>query len=359
MRVVIDALGVQRGGGLMTTVHSLVSSWATVAPNDRLTLVIDGRVRAELPTDSEQLQIVSLDLGSCRQANRLSRAAWSVRHHAHSADAFLATLPILPTFGVGPVPAVAFVYDMRHRLRPTDFSRSTVVQRRLFYHSALRRADTLLAISQRTADDLDALLTHHAPVTVVHLGADHIPAATTNGKRSHGLVHGHFSNKGVDLALRTWATLRHEDAVDLPLVVTGVPTAERGRWESLASQLGIGKQVHIAGWLDNQAFATTLDDAAVLLFPSRHEGFGLPVLEAMRRRVPVAISPDAALVEVAQGHACVASTWTPEAMAAAVRTALSMPDVAVDAAARHAATFLWATTVAKTRAVIQQEIERR
>ncbi len=68
-----------------------------------------------------------------------------------------------------------------------------------------------------------------------------------------------------------------------------------------AARRGIGDRVHVLGRLSDADLAAVLDGALASVVPSRSEGFGLPLLEAMSRGVPVIHSDAPALVEVAGG----------------------------------------------------------
>jgi len=102
-------------------------------------------------------------------------------------------------------------------------------------------------------------------------------------------------------------------------------------------------RVHPVGYLDEADLRSVVAGAAVLVLPSREEGFGLPVLEAMAAGVPVVCSDLPALREVAGGLA----TLVPPEDPAALATALADVDGAgrdpVGAAARqaHAARYTW------------------
>lgn len=98
------------------------------------------------------------------------------------------------------------------------------------------------------------------------------------------------------------------------------------------------------------------------VFPSLHEGFGLPVLEAMRAGAPVVTTNISALPEIAGDAALLVEPKNPEAVASAVRRVLDDERVRVklsEAGERRAQQFTWARTAKLTRAVYEQIAARK
>jgi glycosyltransferase involved in cell wall biosynthesis len=271
-------------------------------------------------------------------------------------DALLATLPIVPVGSV-PCPIVIISYDLRHELRPNEFGRIRRLVRAIEYRRAYRRASRIIAISRRTANDLVRRYPSLASkVTVVPLGADHLPARKDGLPARPGLAlaYAHHSNKRPELAIRAWA-LMNGAVSDLPtLSVIGASRRRALELQRLCESLGIPQTlVTIRGALGESTYLEALEASRLLVFPSSFEGFGLPVLEALRNRIPVVITPDQALVEVGGDHVTVAKDDSPEALAGAVRLAL-VRDTADrrTAGAAWAAGFTWRSTAAAVRSIL-------
>jgi glycosyltransferase involved in cell wall biosynthesis len=95
------------------------------------------------------------------------------------------------------------------------------------------------------------------------------------------------------------------------------------------------------GWLDEQDLRTLVAGSRLLALPSRDEGFGLPVLEALAVGRPVVVSDVPALLEVAGPHATSAPVSDAQALADALRTVLARPDTEPDREARRAWARRW------------------
>jgi glycosyltransferase involved in cell wall biosynthesis len=83
------------------------------------------------------------------------------------------------------------------------------------------------------------------------------------------------------------------------LVIAGLKGFEAGRIESLRVDLDLNDSVEIKGWIPRGDLYELFRTASAFVYPSRFEGFGIPVLEAMTAGLPVACSRIPALVEIA------------------------------------------------------------
>ena len=131
------------------------------------------------------------------------------------------------------------------------------------------------------------------------------------------------------------------------LVLPGYSTEHEAELRERARVLSIEGDVRFVGWLAAADLEGLYALADVFVFPSLYEGFGLPVLEAMARDLPVASSDRSALAEVAGDAALLFDPESPRAIADAMATLLTDPAEARRrrAAGRHqAARFTWDAT---------------
>jgi alpha-1,3-rhamnosyl/mannosyltransferase len=106
-----------------------------------------------------------------------------------------------------------------------------------------------------------------------------------------------FGYKNFDRLLAAFASVTR--STDAKLVQVGWPAVEGAALREQARELGVGDRVRFLGWIDDRTIEGLYSAASLLMQPSLAEGFGLPVLEAMRRDLPVACSNASALPEVA------------------------------------------------------------
>lgn len=121
--------------------------------------------------------------------------------------------------------------------------------------------------------------------------------------------------KNVINLLRAFARLRHLGA---RLRFVGPPGAGYGEARSACTSLGLDTSVDFAGYESGAALEAEYARARVFVFPSLCEGFGLPLLEAMRRGIPVAASNVTAIPEVAGDAALYFDPLDLEEMATAI-----------------------------------------
>jgi glycosyltransferase involved in cell wall biosynthesis len=145
------------------------------------------------------------------------------------------------------------------------------------------------------------------------------------------------------------------------LVLPGYSTSHEQELRQRAAAAGVGEDVCFAGWLEDELVEGLWSIAEVFVYPSLYEGFGLPVLEAMARGVPVACSNASSLPEVAGDAALLFDPHDVSAIATALQRLLDDPAEARRLRERglaRARLFSWERTAQATLDVYRRALDR-
>ena len=254
-----------------------------------------------------------------------------------------------------PVPTVAVVHDLSQYHVPAKYDAF-----RLFYVKRLlpffvRRATSVVAISQSTARDL--LRFWRMPetkVSVVYNGFTP-PKGTESTEGRRGQTAGcvlyisrleHPGKNHVGL-IEAYGKLPRDLAERHPLVLVGGDWNGAEAVHAAAEASPYRDLIQIRGFVADADLPAIWADAAAYVFPSRFEGFGLSLLEAMSAGIPCACSRTSSLGELGAGVAELFDPAAPEEIAAALVKILTGDNAARLAAGRaKAAGFSWARCAA-------------
>ena len=233
--------------------------------------------------------------------------------------------------------AVVTLHDLHFEDDPSVMGRLDRLTFKAVVPRAARRARAVLAVSERTRQDAIRLY-HLAPdkITVTPHGVD--PSFSYDG--SEGGQGGYLLFVGaVQERKNPLAAVAAAKGAGLPLVVAG-PEKEPALAHALREA-----GADVRGFVDKAELARLYRGAAALILPSRFEGFGLPVLEAMACGTPVVAAPDPALREVGGDAAVYAEDGD---YATAVRRVLADRPRLVQLGLERARRFTWTETARLT-----------
>jgi glycosyltransferase involved in cell wall biosynthesis len=265
---------------------------------------------------------------------------------------------------------VTTIHDLNYKIVPDAHFGLRGLGMRVLVPVAARRSHRIIVDASSTADDLVSHLgTPRDKIDVVPLGVTGTPPIAPTPARELrsrlGLgdrpvllsVSAKRPHKNLVRLLEAHAQL--PDELRPVLVVPGYPTAHEDELRARAGALGTLADVRLVPWLDAADMEGLYALAAVFVFPSLYEGFGLPVLEAMARGVPVATSGRASLAEVAGDAALLFDPLDVGAIMGAVERLLRDPAERerLRAAGRErAAQFTWERTARATADVYERTV---
>jgi glycosyltransferase involved in cell wall biosynthesis len=223
----------------------------------------------------------------------------------------------------------------------------------------LRRADLVIAPSEATAHDARNLAdVREDRLVVIPEGVAAGFAAAQGADRRvaqrHGITNQYLvfvgaldARKDPDALLRAWNVAR-ETGAEVELVLAGAASSQA------PSDMGPARRL---GYLEHEALVDLYSAATCLLFPSRYEGFGLPILEAMACGCPVVTYRNSSLPEVAGDAAIMVADGDAEAMGRAAAEIALDPKLAArlrEAGLARAREFSWRKATRATIAVYRR-----
>ena len=249
---------------------------------------------------------------------------WIYKQHVdvfHATTAFIFDDTVFSYFNACPM--IASFYDLIPLIFPAQYLSNPMIRER--YPRALQfiqRADRLIAISQSARADATNYLGFPANnIDVAYPIADpcfKILSTETIQRTLQPLrkrlrlpeqfvmsvTHFHHS-KNLEILLSAYALIQPSLRHHLPLVITcALSDHEKAYIQGLANKRGIGEDVVLVGFVSEDELVALYNAATLIVHPSRYEGFGLPVVEAMQCGTPVITTTSSSLPE-AGGDAAV------------------------------------------------------
>jgi glycosyltransferase involved in cell wall biosynthesis len=305
---------------------------------------------ASRPGDVDGLDFTVLPGRRLWSQGRLCRELWRARP-----DLFFAPSHVVPFLAPGRTLTV--VHDLAFERFPGAYGAAARSYLRLTTRWAERRCPLLLTVSRATADDLRRLHgVDPARVRVVPLGGGEAPACPPDPEAARqrtaalGIDRPFVLHVGrVEPRKNQLAALRAVERLPDLLLVSAGGVVDAG----MGAAMDASPRCRRLGRLPQADVEALYECAEALVFPSLYEGFGLPVLEAMRRGLPVVTAAVSSLPEVGGDAALyVDDPGDDAALAAAIQTALGDRDRRRRLGLERAAEFTWDRTAAGVAAAM-------
>jgi len=250
--------------------------------------------------------------------------------------------------------SVVTVHDLSFERHPELMSIRDRLLFRTLVPRSVARADRVLAVSEWTKRDLvERYGVAGEKIVVTPNGIDEIfhPNGEAPERPPYALFVGAIQPRKDPLtALEALALLNGE----LGLVVVGPEKRGADDVRTAVRRLGLDRRVEFAGHVELEELAALYRGAACLVFPSRYEGFGLPVVEAMASGTPVVAAATGALPEIAGDAAVLVEPADPAALARGIERALADRERLVRAGLERARRFSWAESARRTLGVYRE-----
>ena len=213
---------------------------------------------------------------------------------------------------------------------------------------AVRRADLILTLSENARADIERVLgVPRERIRVTYLGAPRLDSEPAPKQPYFLFVGGTEKRKNLATVLRAFEAI---DGYELRVVGQNTPSAVH---DSRREQNG----VRWLGYVEERQLVDLYRHATALVFPSRYEGFGLPVLEAMARRTPVIAADASSIPEVARDAAILIDPDDVAALSDAMRRVANDPGLGarmVERGVEVVKSFSWEETAHATVAAYEE-----
>jgi len=263
--------------------------------------------------------------------------------------------------------AVVTIHDLGYHRFPAAHSRFQRFYLPLSSRWSSWAADALIAVSAATATDLQHFYgVDPQKITVVHEAPSALPLVeepvAARWPASYGLYVGTLQpRKNLPRLIQAYAQLRRRQAISWSLVLAGAPGVEAAELTTLVNRLGVADSVYFLGYVAEGELATLYEQAALFLFPSLFEGFGLPVLEAQRYGVPVMTANNSSLPEIAGDGALLVDPTDVDALADAMLRLSedeALRQQLIAAGYENVKRFSWEKAARETLAVFEKLLTR-
>lgn len=244
------------------------------------------------------------------------------------------------------VPKVVTVHDMTFFDHPEWHERPKVLYFRRAMRVAAERADALITASATAASRITEVLAPRAPLHLVHHGVDHHRFAPLDPSDNRGAERDRATRTTLGLTqpyIAFIATLEPRKDVptlvaafdrvagaapDLTLVLAGAPGWGIQAVDAAIAGARHADRIRRIGYLAEEDKPALLRGAAAFVYPSREEGFGLPVLEALACGAPLATTRGSAMEEVVDDAALLVPPGRTDHLASAIEALVEHgPDV--------------------------------
>ncbi|MFH0969229.1 MAG: glycosyltransferase family 1 protein [Patescibacteria group bacterium] len=311
MRIGIDIrnIGRQRTGDEVVF-FNLVKSLALIDAKNQYVLFTNITDNIELDGIARRLEIENrsnFKMVSLKCKNKFIWNLWTLPRYLkkNPVDVYH-TQYITPFFIPKSVKIVIHIHDVSFSAYPEHIKRSDLFFLNLLIPKSLKRADKIIAVSEFTKNEIikyyginsDKIEVVYNAVSEDLAEGDYSGNESVDIKNKYNLPEKFIlyigtmqPRKNIPFLIRSFAKIK-EKIPEIKLVLAGNKNAHNfdKRIDEEIKKLGIENEIIFSGFVDEEDKAALFRLSEIFVYPSLYEGFGIPILEAMSRKVPVLAS---------------------------------------------------------------------
>lgn len=285
-------------------------------------------------------------------------------------DLFHGTMAVLPV--LSGIPSVLTIHDLALELLPETMYWKNWLPLKLFMKASVRKADRIIAVSENTKKDIIKFYgIVPEKVKVIYLGVDKnfSPQKKENDDivlRRYRLKPGYILNvgtieprKNIMRLLEAYRLIAAELSRVPQLVITGGKGWLSEDINKHIDSLGLKAKVILTGYVSADDLPSLYRGAALFVYPSLYEGFGLPPLEAMASGIPVVSSNTSSIPEVVGKAGLLVDPCRTDEIARAIVLTLEdngLRDRMKNEGLKRSSQFSWESTAQKTIALYEEAL---
>jgi len=243
---------------------------------------------------------------------------FKLSNFVNSYDLFHCLGSFLPAFGLH-IPTIVTIHDLKYLFYPEFFDNwLKSVYYKWIIRRSIQKASYIITVSHATKHDIESLeglsekihVIYEAP-TIISNTEGRLPEVLY-GKKYFLFVGENRPHKNIQRIINAYELVKSEMKDACPLMVFA-----GARYEPYIEAHG-GNSIIFLGTVDEQMLVSLYKNALALVYPSLYEGFGLPIIEAMKLGTPVITSNRSSMEEVAGNAAMLVDPYDSRQLALAM-----------------------------------------
>ncbi len=370
MRIGINALYLIPGhvGGTETYIRNLVKTLAKLDDKNEYFIFISKESLGVFEKIAPQMEVICCPFNASRRPVRIlwEQFILPLQILRRRIDVLLSAGMTAPF--ISSARSVLVLHDLQHENQPENFSRGQLFFLRTIIKLSAKSAAKIITLSKKAREDI--IKYYKIPedrVSIVHLAANNRSFYRRSESEKQEVLEKYSLPQKFILYLAS--SLPHKnyqrllsafkevisEYPDLYLVLIGARDYGSPEIKAKIAELGIEANVSMLGWLPFEDIPLIYSASSMLIFPSLHEGFGIPVVEAMACGVPVVCSDIEPLIEVSGGAALLVDPLSEEAITEGIKTVLEDGELRsrlIQRGLKRALDFTWEKTALHTLSLL-------